>query len=319
MAVYTSLTDQQIENFLGHYDVGTLVSAEGIIKGVENTNYKIKTTTGCYILTVYEKRVAASDLPFFFALTAYLAGQGIPCPHTLVGHDKNLSYSTNGRPAALISFLQGSDVPDDSIQVKHCAALGGVIAQMHRATENFPLNRQNDLSLPAWKDISAEILASADRIDPDVLLLIRDEITYLDAHWPAQHILPRGCIHADIFPDNVFFDGFNVSGVIDFYFSCTDFYAYDLAIAVNAWCFDSYGGFHSDRWSALNESYQALRPLDGAEKDFLTILCRGAALRILLTRLLALLNPAQGAMVQPKDPKEYIEKLRWHQNEKIRC
>lgn len=317
MAVYTPLSDEQIAGFIAQYDVGDFVSATGIMQGVENTNYKIETTMGRYILTLYERRVDPADLPFFFAFTNHLVEHGVNGPKTLTGKDGALTRLIDGRPVALISFLDGADIAADAIEPSHCQSLGGVVAKMHDAAASFIQTRANTLSLSGWAELVAATKDGADAVEPGLAKLITDELEYLTRNWPAVDALPRGVVHADIFPDNVFFQNGVVSGVIDFYFSCDDFFAYDLALVINAWCFDDRNSLDDARWNALRSGYLAQRQVSETEWNALSLLCRGAALRILLTRLQAWINHPAGALVKPKDPKEYSAKLRWHQNEKI--
>jgi homoserine kinase type II len=316
MAVYTPLSDQQISALIARYDVGDFVSATGIMQGVENTNYKIETTAGRYILTLYEHRVDPADLPFFFAFTNHLVEHGVNGPKTLAGKDGQLIHSIDGHAVALISFLDGVDIKANEITASHCHSLGGVVARMHDAATIFHQTRANTLSLSGWGELVTATKDGADAVEPGLAKLITDELSYLTQNWPGPSALPRGIIHADIFPDNVFFQNGAVSGVIDFYFSCDDFFAYDLSLVINAWCFGD-NGLDKTRWAALRDGYRAQREIGAAEWDALSILCRGAALRILLTRLQAWINHPAGALVKPKDPKEYSAILRWHQNEKI--
>ncbi|MGZ9097103.1 MAG: homoserine kinase [Micavibrio sp.] len=317
MAVYTQITEVQLQDFLGHYDVGVLKRFSGIAQGVENTNYKIETDQGSFILTLYEKRVDQADLPFFFAFTAHLAAHGIECPETLRGRDGALTLPIAGKVAALITFLTGGDVKAAEITAEHCREVGLCLAQMHEAALSFQQNRENTLSLAGWIKLAGLTAEKADAVEPGLARLIADEILFLEQHWPASDDLPRAVIHADLFPDNVLFSGGKISGIIDFYFSCSDFLVYDLALVINAWCFDGDNQLNAGCLGELITAYQAERALQQSEKDFLSLMCRGAALRILLTRLYDWINHPAGALVQPKDPKEYSAKLRWHQHEKI--
>ena len=319
MAVYTHISEDELRDFLSHYALPPLERFEGIAQGVENTNYRIFMADGSkYILTLYEARVDPADLPFFFAFTNHLAGQGIEAPAALAGQDGELVRNVAGKPAALIACLDGEDIKEDSITPDHCREIGHVLARMHQAARSFDGARENALGLSGWKALAGSVQGRADEVEPGLARLIADEIAFLDAHWPKDNALPRGVIHADLFPDNVFFRDEKISGVIDFYFSCDDFLAYDLALVVNAWCFDGLD-FSAERWAALQQGYALAREFQRAEGEALSVLCRAAALRILLTRLYAWLNHQQDALVQPKDPKEYSAKLKWHQNEKIGC
>lgn len=317
MAVYTQISEAQLQEFLRHYDAGILKNFSGIAQGVENTNFKIETDKGPFILTLYEKRVDQADLPFFFAFTDHLARHGIECPETIRGRDGVLTRTMAGKSAALITYLSGKDVQATEIMPEHCREIGRCLAKMHESALSFGQSRENSLSLAGWKKLARLTGEKANTVEPGLAQLIADEISFLDDHWPAPEALPRAVIHADLFPDNVLFADGKVSGVIDFYFSCSDFLAYDLALVINAWCFDGDNRLNAERWDDLRKSYQAGRPLHQTEEASLSVLCRGAALRILLTRLYDWINHPAGALVQPKDPKEYSAKLRWHQHEKI--
>lgn len=309
MAVYTEVSDEELEAFVAQYDIGQVTSCKGIAEGVENSNFLLQTTLGSYILTLYEKRVDAAELPFFLNLMEHLAARGLRCPTPLRGRDGQALRQLCGRPAAITSFLTG--LWPRRVTVNHCAGLGGAMAQMHLLGRDFTLHRANTLSLDAWRPLFDQEAARADEVRPGLSALVSRELDWLEAHWPSD--LPRGIIHADLFPDNVFFTGELCSGLIDFYFACDDFFAYDLAIGLNAWCFEEGGDFNVTKARALLSSYQRQRPLAAAEYAALPILARGAAVRFLLTRLYDWLNTPPGALVKRKDPMEYADKLRFHQ------
>lgn len=309
MAVYTDVTDEDLEAFMAQYDLGCVLAFKGIAEGVENSNYLLQTDYGNFILTLYEKRVNPAELPFFLGLMEHLAERGFLCPTPIQGRDGASLRELCGKKAAVISFMEG--LSPRNIMPYHCHGLGQVLAQMHVAGADFPMRRPNNLSVAGWRGLITAIADKADTIEPGLARLLDAEIAYLEQHWPAD--LPQGTIHADLFPDNVFFRGHDVSGVIDFYFACTDALAYDLAICINAWCFDPQNRFQPERAAEMVATYQAVRPLSPAEKAAVPILARGAALRFLLTRSYDWLNRQPGAFVQPKDPKEYMEKLRFHQ------
>lgn len=308
MAVYTDVPDEELKAFIAEYAIGEVVSCKGIAEGVENSNYLLRTETGTYILTLYEKRVAHADLPFFLALMEHLATRGIPCPTPIHGRDGGALRELCGRPAAIISFLDG--IWPRRIHPYHCAGLGGALALLHHASADFHQSRINDLSLAGWEKLFSACAARADEIKVGLADELQRELTELRRLWP--HDLPRGIIHADLFPDNVFFRGEAVSGLIDFYFACTDFVAYDVAICLNAWCFESNGGFNVIKAKLMLSRYRTIRPLSKPEIDTLPILARGSAIRFLLTRLYDWLHQAPGALVRPKDPLEYLQKLRFH-------
>jgi len=312
MAVYTDVSDEELEAFIASYAIGALTSFKGIAEGVENSNYLVHTESGRYILTLYEKRVRAEDLPFFLALMQHLATRGITCPLPVRDRDGHTLKKLAGRPAALITFLEGLWVRRPGIE--HCAALGEALGRFHLAGMDFPMQRKNDLSLPGWRTLFGSIGSGADTVKPGLAGVIEKELRYLEQHWTGD--LPQGVIHADLFPDNVFFLGDKVSGLIDFYFACNDMLAYDVAVCLNAWCFESDGSFNVTKARALLEAYERVRPLTKAELDRLPTLARGAALRFLLTRTYDLLNTDAGALVKTKDPNEYLRKLRFHQRVK---
>lgn len=310
MAVYTEVSDAALTAFLAAYDIGTLLSYKGIAEGVENTNYFLHTTGGTFILTLYEKRVRADDLPFFLNLMEHLAARGLACPQPIRDRAGIALGELCGKPAVIVTFLEGVSVKRPGID--HCRALGGALAGLHAAGADFGMRRANNLSVEAWEPLFHLAEPEADRVSPGLGERIAGDLAILEAGWPSG--LPSGVIHADLFTDNVFFIGDDLSGLIDFYFACTDAFAYDLAICLNAWCFDADGTFHREMGAALIAGYEAVRPLPPAEVEALPILCRGAALRFLLTRLVDWLNVPPGALVQPKDPLEYDRRLTFHRS-----
>ncbi len=308
MAVYTEVSDDELEAFIAEYDIGAVVSCKGIAEGVENSNYLLSTTRATYILTLYERRVARTDLPYFLGLMDHLAAKGIACPTPIHGRDGAALRTIAGRPAAVVSFLKGLWVRRPT--VAHCSALGEALAALHLAGRDFRLTRANDLGLAGWRELYDGVAARAHEVEADLAGEIAAELATLASTWPCD--LPVGVIHADLFPDNVFFLDDRLSGLIDFYFACNDFLAYDLAVCLNAWCFEPTGEFNATKARALIAAYRKSRPLDPAELAALPILARGAALRFLLTRLYDWLHLVEGALVKPKDPLEYARKLRFH-------
>jgi homoserine kinase type II len=309
MAVYTDVSDEELEDFIASYAIGALTSFKGIAEGVENSNYLVHTESGRYILTLYEKRVSPEDLPYFLALMEHLAARGITCPLPVRDREGRTLKELAGRPAALITFLEGLWVRRPGLE--HCARLGEALGRFHLAGNDFPMRRSNDLSLPGWQALFRSIGSGADTVKMGLAGVIEKELRYLEQHWAGD--LPQGVIHADLFPDNVFFLGDKVSGLIDFYFACNDMFAYDVAVCLNAWCFETDGSFNVTKARALLEAYEGMRPLNKAELDRLPMLARGAALRFLLTRTYDLLNTDANALVKTKDPNEYLRKLRFHQ------
>ena len=309
MAVYTDVSDDELQAFIGSYAIGALTSFKGIAEGVENSNYLVHTESGPYILTLYEKRVRREDLPYFLALMEHLAARGITCPLPVHDREDRTLKELAGRPAALITFLEGLWVRRPGIE--HCAGLGQALGRFHLVGQDFPMGRANSLSLPGWRALFAAIGSGADRVTSGLAGEIEKELLHLEGHWPAD--LPQGVIHADLFPDNVFFLGDKVSGLIDFYFACNDMLAYDVAVCLNAWCFETDGSFNVTKARALLQAYEGVRRLTKGELDLLPTLARGAALRFLLTRTYDLLNTDSNALVKTKDPNEYLRKLRFHQ------
>jgi homoserine kinase type II len=310
VAVYTDVSEPDLTTFLADYDLGTLLSYKGIAEGVENSNFLLRTAAGTFILTLYEKRVAAGDLPFFLELLRHLASRGLSCPLPVETRAGEALGELAGRPAAVFTFLEGMWTRRPGVH--ECRALGGALARLHAAASDFGPRRHNTLSVDAWRPLAERCGSDADRVEPGLADEIRGELDAIEAAWPAA--LPTGVIHADLFPDNVFFLGGELSGLIDFYFACNDILAYDLAICLCAWCFEPNGSFNATKGRALIESYRAVRPLSAAEVEALPVLARGAAMRFLLTRLYDWLNVPDDSFVTKKDPREYLRKLRFHRS-----
>lgn len=308
MAVYTEVPDDELAAFVASYGLGALQSVKGIAEGVENTNYMIGTDKGPFFLTLYEKRVNPADLPFFLGLMEHLAQRGVTCPQPVHARSGEVLGTLAGRPAAIVTFLEGVSVRKP--QVPHCGETGVALARLHGAGEGFALRRANGLGLAGWRPLYDRFAARADEIAPGLSHLIEDELAHLEAHWPSS--LPQGVIHADLFPDNVFFLGDRLAGVIDFYFACNDAFAYDVAVCLNAWCFDADFRFDIDKGRALLKGYETVRPLTSAERAALPILCRGSALRFLLTRAYDWLHTPKDALVKPHDPGDYVHRLKVH-------
>ncbi len=312
MAVYTDVAAEELVPFLAGYDIGELLSYKGIAEGVENSNFLVHTSRGYFILTLYERRVAERDLPFFLALMEHLAGRGITCPQPVKNRTGATLGRLAGRPAAIVTFLDGMWIRRPS--AAHCAALGEALARLHLAGSDFAMRRDNALSVAGWRQLYAACGERADAVRRDLQGVIAAELDLLERDWPRG--LPQGIIHADLFPDNVFFLGDKLSGLIDFYFACTDTLVYDVAICLNAWCFEPDHAYNVTKGRALLASYAKTRPLSAQEWDMLPLLARGAAMRFLLTRLVDWLDVPPGALVRPKDPIEYLRKLRFHQKVK---
>ncbi len=312
MAVYTEVDDDALEAFIAEYDIGEAIACKGIAEGVENSNYLLQTDRGSFILTLYEKRVAKGDLPFFLGLMEHLARAGLPCPTPIRGRDGKVIRDLAKRPAAIISFLKG--MWPRRIHPEHCGPVGEALAKMHLAGASFTMKRANALSLEGWKHLYQSCDGRADTVKRGLADDITRELESLAMNWPRD--LPSGVIHADLFPDNVFFMHDKLSGMIDFYFACNDFLAYDLAICLNAWCFEPDNSFNATKARRMVAAYNKVRPLDEAEIAALPLFARGSALRFLLTRLYDWLNQPKGALVKPKDPVEYWKKLRFHRSVK---
>ena len=308
MAVYTDIDDEELRAFVAEYDIGTVTGLKGIAEGVENTNYLLQTDQDSYILTIYEKRVDPGDLPFFLGLLDHLASRGVPCPLTLHGRDGTALRQVAGKPAAIVTFLQG--IWPKRPKAVHCAEVGAALARMHIAGQDFPQTRHNSLSIDGWAQLVEATASRADEVATGLGAEIAREYEDISSRWPAD--LPAGVIHADLFPDNVFFMGDQLTGLIDFYFACTDALAYDLAICLSAWCFERGAEFNITKARRLLSAYRDVRAVSEAELAALPLLARGSALRFLLTRLYDWLNQVDGAMVKPKDPLEYLHKMRFH-------
>ena len=310
MAVYTDVAADELAEFLSRYDLGELLSYKGIAEGVENSNFLLHSSAGYFILTLYEKRVAKDDLPFFLGLMTHLASRGISCPLPVKNRNGEALSTLAGRPAAIISFLEG--VWPRKPSAAHCAGVGQALARMHLAGRDFPMSRANALSVSGWRPLFEQAAPRADELQPGLAAFIEAELDHLEGGiWPKN--LSLGVIHADLFPDNVFFLGERLSGIIDFTFACNDMLAYDVAICLNAWCFESDCSFNVTKARAFLNAYGRDRKLSEAEEHALPLLARGAALRFLLTRLVDFLNVPAGALVRPKDPLEYVRKLRFQQ------
>ncbi len=312
MAVYTDVTADDLTEFLSRYAIGELRSYKGIAEGVENSNFLVHTSSGSFILTLYEKRVAAADLPFFLGLMEHLAARGITCPQPVKNSQGGVLGTIAGRPAAIVTFLDGLWIrrPNPG----HCAAVGEALAGLHLAGKDFSMKRANALGLESWRSLYQHAKARGDSVRPGLCDEIAKELDALEKSWPRD--LPEGVIHADLFPDNVFFLGDKLSGLIDFYFACTDTLAYDVAVCLNAWCFEPDHSYNVTKGRALLKSYGKMRALSAEERAALPMLARGAAMRFLLTRLVDWLAVPDGALVRPKDPLEYYRKLRFHQSVK---
>ena len=314
MAVYTSVSDEDLANYLSEYDLGEAVAFKGIAEGVENSNYYLETTTGRFILTLFEKRANPAELPYFIALKQHLAAQGFSCPLPVAAKDGAALRSLAGRPAVIVTFLQGLSprVPNAA----QCRQIGIGLAQLHEAAASFTQARTNDLGPTAWPTLFAGRSAIANQLQVGLAEKIEADLQAISEAQQVSAQLPRGTIHADLFPDNAFFLGDTFSGAIDFYFACTDALAYDLAICLNAWAFEPDGAFNFSKGANLIAGYQSVRPLNEDEQNAFALLCRGAALRFFLTRLVDWTETPADALVKPKNPLDYAARLRFHRTAK---
>ena len=312
MAVYTDVSADDLTRFLSVYGIGEPLSYKGIAEGVENSNFLVHTSAGNFILTLYEKRVAEDDLPFFLGLMEHLAERGITCPQPVKNRQGAVLGKIAGRPAAIVTFLDGLWIRRPS--PSHCSAVGEALARLHLAGADFKQKRANALSIESWRPLYEHAKVRGDSVRQGLCSEIEMELDALEKSWPRR--LPQGVIHADLFPDNVFFLGDKLSGLIDFYFACTDTLAYDVAVCLNAWCFESDHSYNVTKGRSLLNAYGKVRALSEAERNALPVLARGAAMRFLLTRLVDWLAVPDGALVRPKDPLEYYRKLRFHQSVK---
>ncbi len=305
MAVYTEVSADEFDAFLAQYDIGAAESFKGVAEGVENSNYFLTTDRGTYFVTLYEKRVDPKDLPFFLGLMEHLAGRGITCPRPIKGRDGQALRTLAGRPAAITTFLPG--LWPRRMTAEHCSQVGEALAGLHLAGRDFAIRRPNALSVAGWRPLFE---GARDHVEPALAAELEGEIAFFENNWPSG--LPAGVIHADLFNDNVLFLHDRLSGLIDFYFACNDAFAYDVAICLNAWCFETDLSFNATKARALLQGYGRGRPLEPAEREAMPVLARGAALRFLMTRLYDWVHTPPDALVKRKDPNEYLARLRFH-------
>lgn len=310
MAVYTDISEIELSAFLARYEIGDLLSYKGIAEGVENSNFLLHASSAPYILTLYEKRVDRNDLPFFLGLMQHLSDKGIRCPLPVKRRDGEIIGELAGRPAAIVTFLEGMWMRRPTVE--HCREVGAALAAMHLAGQDFRLRRKNGLTVEGWRPLWEKARERADEVEAGLEAEVEADLAEFEAHWPST--LPIGVIHADLFPDNVFFLGNRLSGLIDFYFACTDLLAYDVAVCLNAWCFEKDNAFNLTKGMALLGGYTSVRPLSQEEAQALPMLARGSALRFMLTRLYDWLNTPEGSLVVKKDPLEYLRRMRFHRH-----
>ena len=313
MAVYTKINKTEIQIVENKFDIGKVLSFSGIKKGIENTNYIIKTKSKKYILTIFEKRVNSKDLPFFMKLMYGLSKLKIKCPEPVKSIDGKYLIKLKNKNACIVSFLNGKD--KKNLSPKDCYIVGKNIAKLHNASKKLNLYRKNALAIPMLSNLLASISKKINNVQRNVLSEMRQEFSYLRKFWPKK--LNTGIIHCDLFIDNIFFYKNKYFGFIDFYFSANDFLAYELSICINALCFNKKGRkyiLNKNKSTNLIKGYESIRKLNSSEKKYFNILCRGSALRYLLTRSYDYLNTPKDAYIKIKDPREYIQKLKYHQS-----
>ena len=310
MAVYTQVSDEALSAFLGKYDLGVPLSFKGIAEGVENSNYYMETTKGRFILTLFEKRVAPKDLPYFIELKRHLAARDYPCPQPVLARDGEALQELEGRPALVVTFLDGLSPRHPNAH--QCHELGAALARMHAALADFEGIRPNALGPASWPVLWQGRASTAEALQPGLAALIDADLAAIASAQSETSRLPSGTIHADLFPDNAFFLGDRFSGAIDFYFACTDVLAYDLAVCINSWAFEGGTEYNFSKGANLIAGYESVRPLRDAEREDLPLLCRGAALRFFLTRLVDWTDTPADALVRPKNPMEYAGRLAFH-------
>jgi len=315
MAVYTKLNKENVEEILSNYSIGQLKEFKGIEDGIENTNYFLLVDRKKYILTIYEKRVKSEDLPFFSDLMTGLDKEKFSCPVPIKNkNNKTISVYKN-KSLMIVSFLEGK--AKKVLSPNNCRSLGHEVARMHLITKNFKIQRQNDLSIKSWRKIFEQVKEKCINIHKDLPKLIESNLADVEKNWPTN--LPKGIIHADLFNDNIFFKNEKFNGIIDFYFSCNDFYALEIAICFNALCFDGSKdnlSFNVTKAKNFMDGYSQLRKLNDSEKKSIKVLSQGSALRFLLTRVFDAINIVEGAIVKVKDPMEYLVRLEFHKNSK---
>ena len=315
MAVYTKLNKGSIEEILSNYNLGVLDTFHGIEEGIENTNYFLSINKKKFILTIYEKRVKSNELPFFSDLMTHLNKAGFKCPVPIINNQKKTITKFEDKNLMLVSFLEGK--AKQNLSPDNCKSIGIEVARMHELTKNFKLKRRNDLSIQSWRGMFDSVKDQCSKLHADLPKLIEENLKDVEKNWP--HDLPRGIIHADLFHDNIFFLKDNFSGIIDFYFSCEDFFSFEIAICFNALCFDGVKenlSFNVTKAKNFVDGYSSIRKLTDQEKQSIKVLSQGAALRFLLTRVFDALNTIEGAIVKIKDPIEYLKRLDFHKNAK---
>ena len=315
MAVYTKLSETELKDFFSKYNLGKLLNHEGIKEGIENTNYLTETEKGKFILTVYEKRVEEKDLPFFISLMRNLYDKNFPSPEPIINRNGNYISEILKKKASVVSFIEGNT--KKNLSPNECYQVGNYAAKLHKITKNLNSKRENKLSVNSWREIYNKVKKDCSKIHPNLSNIIEKNLNEIETDWPKN--IPSGIIHADLFPDNIFFNKNKLSGIIDFYFSCNDYYAFEIAICLNALCFEGKNenlSFNVTKAKKFIDGYSSVRVLTDDEKKSLKVLCKGAAIRFLLTRVFDYLNLIEGAIVKIKDPLEYLKRLEFHESVK---
>jgi len=315
MAVYTKVSKENINIFFEKYNIGKVVKFTPIKEGIENTNYLIETKKSKFILTIYEKRVNKKDLPFFIGLMTNLCNSNFKCPKPIINKNGNYISEILGKKAAVVSFLDG--VAKKKLSPENCYEIGIETAKLHKLTKNISMKRQNNLSVDSWSKIFKKVEKRCEKINKNLPKIIKESLKNIKKHWPPN--LPSGIIHADLFPDNIFFKNEKVEGIIDFYFSCNDYYAFEIAVCINALCFDGEKenlSFNVTKAKKFFQGYSVVRNITEKEKKYFKVLCQGAAMRFLLTRVFDYLNLSKGALLTVKDPEEYLKRLEFHNSVK---
>ena len=315
MAVYTKISEKKLKEFFLKYNLGKLLDYKEIKEGIENTNYFIQTEKGKFILTLYEKRVEEKDLPFFISLMKNLFDKKFPSPEPIINKNGNYISEILKKKAAVVSFLEGNT--KEFLNPNDCHEVGINIARLHLITKDLTSKRENKLSVNSWRKIYNKVKKDCPKIHLNLPKVIEKNLDEIEKNWPKN--IPSGIIHADLFPDNIFFKDDEISGIIDYYFSCYDFYAFEIAICLNALCFEGRNenlSFNVTKAKKFIDGYSSIRKLTEKEKNSLMILCQGAAMRFLLTRVFDYLNLIEGAIVKIKDPVEYLKRLEFHDSVK---
>ena len=311
MAVYTKINKNDIILIAQKFGLNKIVRFQGIKKGIENTNYLLKTKNQKYILTIFEKRVQKKDLPFFMNLMEKFNNHNINCPRPIKNKNGKYLISIKNKPASIVTFIEGKD--KKKLNNKNCFDIGKNVAKLHLSSNKIKLFRKNSMSINNMDKLLKNINFKSKKIVPSLQSILIKNLNEIKKQWPQK--LPKGIIHGDLFIDNIFFKKNKFVGFIDFYFSCNDYFIYEIAICINALCFENKNGkFFMNKKKVINliKGYESIKKISLLEKNNLNILCRGAALRYLLSRIYDYLNTPKTALIKIKDPKEYFQKLIFH-------